>query len=96
MHSSSTPDQTNADKGLIYPAIVALASVLRGIVSFRGPGRRAGRVYTTLNCIEFVWPVILYNAHALMTVYSKRTKNMNKKSRDAAAKKYRYKRSRDK
>ena len=38
-------EKYNIDEGLIYPAIVALASVLRGVVSFRGPGRRAGRVY---------------------------------------------------
>ena len=44
-HSSSTPDQTNTDEGLIYAAIVVLASVIRGVVSFRGPGRRAGRVF---------------------------------------------------
>ena len=32
-------------EGLIYLDIVALASVLRGVVSFRGPGRRAGCVF---------------------------------------------------
>ena len=42
---SSIQEKTKTDEGLTSPAIFALVTVLRGIVSFRGPSCRTGLVF---------------------------------------------------